>query len=139
MADFTSIMLAVSALGAGAAASSGWTAAVIVPNTHFDGLDAGRADRMIRKVITATAGFQAILLGVAAAAALLGGARAAAIVAGICAVGFLSNVWPLAPRKEKAMAGVRKRTSTQRAVAVALTLIMTLAALTAALLAAFGV
>ena len=64
MADFTSIMLAVAALGAGGAASSGWTAAVVVPNTHFDGLDAGRADRMIRRVITATAGFQALLLGV---------------------------------------------------------------------------
>ena len=139
MADFTSIMLAVAALGAGGAAASGWTAAVIVPNTHFDGLDAGRADRMIRKVISATAGLQALLLGVATGAALLGGARAAAIVSASCALGFLSNVWTLAPRKEKTVPGIRKRTSTQRAVAVALTLLMTVAALTAACLAAFGV
>lgn len=139
MADFTSIMLAAAAVGAGGAASSGWTAAVIVPNTHFDGLDAGRADRMIRRVISATAVFQALLLGVAAGAALLGGARAAAIVSAICAVGFLSNVWTLAPRKDKTPPGLKKRNSTQRVVAVALTLMMTVAALAAAVLAAFGV
>lgn len=139
MADFTSIMLAAAALGAGGAASSGWTAAVIVPNTHFDGLDAGRADRMIRRVIAATAVFQALLLGAAAGAALLGGARAAAIVSAICAVGFLSNVWTLAPRKDKTPPGLKKRNSTQRVVAVALTLMMTMAALAAAVLAAFGV
>lgn len=63
----------------------------------------------------------------------------AAIVAAVAALGFLSNVWTLAPRKEKAAPGTRKRTSTQRVVAVALTLIMTLAALTAGVLAAFGV
>jgi hypothetical protein len=139
MADFTSIMLATAALGAGGAAASGWTAGVIVANTHFDGLDAGRADRMLRKVISATAGFQAALLGIATGAALIGGARAAAIVSAICAVGFLSNVWTLAPRKEKAAPGARKRTSTQRVLAVALTLIMTFTALAAGFLAAFGV
>jgi hypothetical protein len=139
MADLTSIMLAVAAMGAGGAAASGWTAGVIVANTHFDGLDAGRADRMLRRVISATAGFQAALLGAATGAALLGGARAAAIVAALCALGFLSNVWTLAPRKEKSMPGARKRTSSQRVVAVALTLIMTLAALAAAVLAVMGV
>ena len=122
MADFTTIMLGIAALGAGGAAASGWTAAVIVPNTHFDGLDAGRADRMIRRVVSATAGFQALLLGIATGAALMGGARAAAIVSAVCALGFLSNVWTLAPRKDKAPPGARKRNSTQRVVAVALTL-----------------
>lgn len=139
MADFISILQATAALTAGAAAASGWTAAVIVPNTAFDGLDHGRADRMIRRVISATAGFQALLLGIATGAALLGGARAAGIVAAVSAIGFLSNVWTLAPRKEKVAPGARKRTSTQRVVAVALTLIMTLAALTAGVLAAFGI
>lgn len=139
MADLPSILLAGAALCAGGAAASGWTAGVIVPNTHFDGLDPGRADRMIRRVISATAGFQAALLGIATGAALLGGARAAAIVAAVSAVGFLSNVWTLAPRKEKTVPGVRKRNSTQRVVAVALTLIMTLCALAAGVLAALGV
>lgn len=139
MAEFSSILQAVAALSAGGAAACGWTAAVIVPNTAFDGLDHGRADRMIRRVISATAGLQALLLGIATGAALLGGARAAAIVAAVSAVGFLSNVWTLAPRKEKAMPGARKRTSSQRVVAVALTLIMTIAALTAGVLAVIGV
>lgn len=137
--DLLSIMHAVAAMCAGGAAASGWTAAVIVANTAFDGLDHGRADRMLRKVITATAGFQAALLGIATGAALLSNARAAAIVAGISALGFLSNVWTLAPRREKAPAGVRKKNSTARVVAVALTLMVTLAALTAAVLAAFGI
>lgn len=137
--DLLSIMHAVAAMCAGGAAASGWTAAVIVANTAFDGLDHGRADRMLRKVITATAGFQAALLGIATGAALLSNARAAAIVAGISALGFLSNVWTLAPRREKAPVGVRKKNSTARVVAVALTLMMTLAALTAAILATFGI
>lgn len=139
MAEFGSILQGVAALSAGGAAMCGWTAAVIVPNTAFDGLDHGRADRMIRRVISATAGLQAMLLGIATGAALLGGARAAAIVAAVSALGFLSNVWTLAPRKEKAAPGVRKKTSTQRVVAVALTLIMTLAALTAGVLSALGI
>lgn len=137
--DWLSIMHAVAAMCAGGAAASGWTAAVIVANTAFDGLDHGRADRMLRKVITATAGFQAALLGIAAGAALLSNARASAIVAGVSALGFLSNVWTLAPRRDKAPEGLRKKNSTARVVAVALTLMMTLAALAAAIMAAFGI
>lgn len=139
MADMTTILLATAALGAGGAAASGWTAGVIVANSNFDGLDHGRADRMVRRVIAATASFQAALLGIATGAALLGGARASAIVAGVAALGFLSNMWTLAPRKDKSAPGARKKTSTQRVVAVALTLLMTLVALTAGVLAAFGI
>ncbi len=137
--DFFAIMHAAAALLAGGAAASGWTAAVIVANTAFDGLDHGRADRMLRKVIAATAGFQAALLGIAAGAALLSNARAAAIVAGVSALGFLSNVWTLAPRRDKAPEGLRKKSSTQRVVAVALTLIMTMAALASGIMAVIGV
>lgn len=136
--DFIAIMRAFAAMLAGGAAASGWTAAVIVANSAFDGLDHGRADRMLRKVIAATAGFQAALLGLSTGAALLADARAAAIVAGVSALGFLSNVWTLAPRRDKAPEGLRKKTSTQRIVAVGLTLIMTLAALAAAILAGLG-
>src|ERR1700754_44178 len=118
MPDLDPLFHALSALCAGGAAASGWTAAVIVANTAFDGLDHGRARRMLRKVIAATAGFQAALLGIAAGAALLSNARASAIVAGISALVFLSNVWTLAPRRDKAPEGLRKRNSTQRIVAV---------------------
>jgi hypothetical protein len=94
---------------------------------------------MLRKVLSATAGFQAALLGIAVGAALIGGARAAAVVSAVCALGFLSNVWTLAPRKDKMPDGVRKKNSTARVIAVALTLIMTLTALVAAVLAVLGI
>lgn len=139
MPDLHSVFLAVAALFCGGAAASGWTAAVIVANTAFDGLDHGRADRHLRKVISATAGFQAALLGIATGFALFAGANAAGITAAIAGIGFLSNVWTLAPRKDRPAPGARKRTSTVRVVAVLLTLIVTLVAVTAGVLAAFGV
>ena len=59
--------------------------------------------------------------------------------AGVAALGFLSNVWTLAPRRDKAPEGLKKKNSTQRVVAVALTLLMTFVALTAGIMAAIGV
>ena len=137
--DLISLLHSLAALCAGGAAASGWTAAVIVANSAFDGLDHGRADRMLRKVLSATAGFQAALLGIATGAALLSNARAAAIAAGVAALGFLSNVWTLAPRRDKAPEGLKKKNSTQRIVAVALTLLMTMVALAAGIMAAFSI
>jgi hypothetical protein len=139
MIEWGSVFHAVAALFAGGAAASGWTAAVIVANTAFDGLDHGRADRHLRKVISATAGFQAALLGIATGFALLSGAKAAGVTAAIAGLGFLSNVWTLAPRRDKPVPGVHKRMSTVRIVAVLLTLIVTMVSLTAGVLAAFGV
>jgi hypothetical protein len=139
MPELASILHAVAAMLAGGAAASGWTAAVIVANTAFDGLDHGRADRMLRKVISATAGFQAALLGIATGAALLSGATAAGIVCAVAALGFLSNVWTLAPRRDKAPEGLRKKNSTMRVVAVALTLVVTLVSAAAGVMAAFGI
>jgi hypothetical protein len=124
---------------AGGAAASGWTAAVIVANTAFDSLDAGRADRHLKRVIAATASFQALLMGLAAAFMALSGAMAAFVVGLVAALGFLSNIWTLAPRKEKTVPGARKRTTTQRIVAVALTLLVTAIALTSAVLAVLGI
>jgi hypothetical protein len=139
MPELPLILHAVAAMLAGGAAASGWTAAVIVANTAFDGLDHGRADRMLRRVISATAGFQAALLGIATGVALLSGATAAGIVCAVAALGFLSNVWTLAPRRDKAPEGLRKKNSTMRVVAVALTLIVTLASVAAGVMAALGI
>ncbi len=139
MPDLASILHATAAMLAGGAAASGWTAAVIVANTAFDGLDHGRADRMLRKVLSATAGFQAALLGISAGCALLSGATASGIIAIVAALGFLSNVWTLAPRRDKAPEGLRKKQSTMRVVAVALTLIMTMVAVAAAVMAVVAV
>jgi hypothetical protein len=139
MPEPVAILHATAAMFAGGAAASGWTSAVIVANTAFDGLDHGRADRMLRKVIAATAGFQAALLGVAAGCALLSGATAAGIVAIVAALGFLSNVWTLAPRRDRAPDGLRKKNSTMRVVAVALTLTVTFVALAAGVMAIIGI
>lgn len=139
MPELPPLLHAIAAMFAGGAAASGWTAAVIVANTAFDGLDHGRADRMLRKVIAATAGFQAALLGIATGAALLSGATAAGIVSAVAALGFLSNVWTLAPRRDKAPDGLRKKNSTMRVVAVALTLTVTLVSVAAAVMAATGI
>jgi hypothetical protein len=139
MIEFAPILHAAAALCAGGAAASGWTAAVIVANSAFDGLDHGRADRHLRRVLVAAAGFQAALLGVAAGFAVISGAIAAFVTAAIAALGFLSNIWTLAPRRDKTPEGLRKKTSTRRIVAVALTLIITAVALTSGVLAAFGV
>ncbi len=139
MPELVTILHATAAMFAGGAAASGWTAAVIVANTAFDGLDHGRADRMLRKVIAATAGFQAALLGIAAGCALLSGATGAGIVSVVAALGFLSNVWTLAPRRDKAPDGLRKKNSTMRIVAVALTLTVTFVALAAAIMAIMGI
>ena len=138
MPELASILHAVAAMLAGGAAASGWTAAVIVANATFDKLDHGRADRTLRKVISATAGFQAALLGIATGAALLSGATVAGIVCAVAALGFLSNVWTLAPRRDRTPEGLRKKNSTMRVVAVALTLVVTLVSVAAGIMAAFG-
>jgi hypothetical protein len=139
MPELSVILQAVAAMFAGGAAASGWTAAVIVANTAFDGLDHGRADRMLRKVLVSAAGFQAALLGIAAGAALFAGATIAGIIAAVAALGFLSNIWTLAPRRDRAPEGLKKKNSTMRVVAVALTLMVTITALTAGIFAVLGV
>lgn len=138
MPELSNFFLALAAAFAGGAAASGWTASVVVANTAFDGLDRGRADRHLRRVLTATATFQAVLLAGAAGLAVLSGAMAAFITALVAALGFLSNKWTLSPRREKALPGARKRTSTSRIVAVSLTLTVTLVSAASAVLAAIG-
>ncbi|MDZ4759545.1 MAG: hypothetical protein SGJ21_00545 [Alphaproteobacteria bacterium] len=137
--DLTAVFHALAALFAGAAAASGWTAAVIVANTAFDGLDRGRADRHLQRVLVATAGFQTALLCIAAGFALVSAAHASLVTAGVAALGFFSNIWTLAPRRDRTPEGLRKKSSTRRVVAVSLTLIMTAVALTSAVFAAFGI
>lgn len=139
MPDLHVLLPCGAAFFSGGAAASGWTAAVIVANTAFDNLDAGRANRHMKHVISAAAGFQAVLMAVATGFALLHGAMAAAIVGAVAALGFLSNIWTLAPHHEKTAPGGRRRTTTARVVAVALTLMVTVIALTSGVLAVFGV
>lgn len=139
MPDLDTLFRAIAALCAGGAAASGWTVSVIGSNVMFDGLDAGRADRMLRKFLTSTATFQAVILVVAAGFAILGGAIGAFITALIGALGFMSNKWTLSPRRDKALPGARRKEKTRRVLAVSLTLMVTVIALICACLAAFGI
>ena len=139
MENLETIFRASSAIFAGGAAASGWTTSVIGSNVMFDGLDAGRADRMLRRLITATARFQAVLLLIAAGFAIASGSVGACVTSVVAALGFFSNTWTLSPRRDKALPGARRKEKTQRVVAVSLTLMVTLVAVTAAVLAAFGV
>lgn len=139
MASLADIAHAFSAGFAGGAAASGWMAAVIVANAAFDGLDYGRADRHMRRVLLAVAPFAATLLGVAAATALLSGAFAAFAVSVLAALGFLSNIWTLAPRKGPRVKGVRENKKGKRVLAVSLTLMLSFIAATGAILAALGI
>jgi hypothetical protein len=138
MPELSTIFQAAAATLAGGAAASGWTAAVIVANSAFDGLDKGRADRHLRRVLTATATFQAVLLAGAAGLAVLSGAIVTFVIALVAALGFLSNKWTLSPRREKVVPGARKRMSSSRIVAVSLTLMVTVLAAAVAVLAIIG-
>lgn len=129
---------ALAAALAGGAAASGWTVAVIVANVAFDGLDYNRADRQLRRTLLVSSNFQAILLGVGSVFALLSGALASFIICLITALGFLSNVWTLAPRKGPRVTGVRENRKGKRIVAVSLTIIQTLVATLGAALAALN-
>lgn len=139
MPTLDQIFQAIAALAAGGAAASGWNVGVIGANVLYDGLDAGRADRVLRKLMVSSATFQAVLLVIAASFSILSQSVAAFVTAILAALGFFSNVWTLSPRKDKALPGARRKNSTRRVVAVALTLMMTSVAFAAAVLAVMGI
>ena len=136
--DIAGFFQGMAAALAGGAAASGWTVSVIIANVAFDGLDYNRADRQLRRVLLVSASFQAILLGAAAVCALFGGAIVALVSSLLTALGFLSNVWTLAPRRGPRVTGVRENRKGKRLVAVYLTLVMTAMAAAVAVLAALG-
>ncbi len=139
MENLVGVFGGAAAACAGGAAASGWTVAVIVSNIAFDGLDYNRADRMLRRSLLVSSNFQAILLGCAAVFALLSGSVIAFVTCLITALGFLSNVWTLAPRKGPRVTGMRENRKGKRIIAVALTLIQTGFATLGAFLAAVGI
>ena len=123
------------------ASGCAWIAAIVAPNTSYDRLDHSRADGHIRLLLVNSSAHIAFVLLGASALAFLAGSIAAGIVGGLAAAGFFTNRWTLAPRTkaEKAPKGVRARDKTKRVVAVSLTLIFTLVALIATVLAIAGI
>ena len=124
----------------GLATGAGWVAAIVAPNCFYDGLDAGRADRQVRNLLKDVSTPTAFLLLAAGALGILGGAIGAGVCAILAALGFLTNAWTLKGFKRgEVPQGVKRRRSSQRIVAVGLTLLFTLVAAIGAVLAAVGV
>jgi len=124
----------------GLATGAGWVAAIIAPNCFYDGLDAGRADRQVRNLLKAVSGPTAIMLLAAGALGILGGVIGAAVCAFLAAFGFFTNAWTLKGFKRgETPPGAKRRRSSQRIVAVGLTLLFTLVAAIGAGLSIFGV
>ena len=123
----------------GLAVGAAWIMAIVAPNCSYDRLDAGRADGHVRQLLKSASDPIAFVLLAAGAMAILGGALGAGITSFLAAFGFFTNRWTLSSLKGKAPAGVKRRRKSQRVVAVSLTLMFTLVAAIAAVLAVFEV
>ncbi len=130
--------LAFLLLGIGIGA--GWICAMAAPNVFYDKLDASRANTQVRALIfSGSTPISGVFLAAAAAAALAGAYGAGALSA-LAALGFFLNRWTLAPHeKGDAPAGVNRRKTGQRAVAVGVSLGSLALAVMAAGLALFGI
>ena len=126
-------------LAIGLATGAAWIMAIVVPNVSYDRLDYSRADGFVREMLKKGSHQITFILLVGSALAVLGGAVGAAIAAGIAALGFLTNQWTLSSLSGKTVPGARRKRKTQRVVAVSLTLIFTLTAAAAAVMAMFGI
>ncbi len=122
----------------GLATGAAWIMTIIAPNVSYDRLDASRADGHVRQLLKSASDPIAVVLLVAGALAILGGALGAGVTSFIAALGFFTNRWTLS-KLDKAPSGAKRRRKTQRVVAVSLTLMFTLVAAIAAVLAVFGV
>ena len=123
----------------GLAVGSAWITAIVAPNTSYDRLTDAQADGHVRELLKAASDPIAVLLLCAGALAILGGAVIAGISALIAAFGFFTNRWTLANAKARAAKSDDKQAGkTRRVIAVSMTLIFTLLAAFAGVLAVFG-
>jgi hypothetical protein len=132
-AQLTAIVLAAMALG--------WTMlfSFVVAPVSFKDMDAGRADRHVRRVIKQGHGIVALVCAGAAGAALLSGAFAGATIAVLCAVFYAMCQWALAPRDDPKPVGATRNLKTARIVASGLTAFLMPILLVAIVLTQLGV
>lgn len=123
----------------GLVVGAAWIVAIVAPNTSYDNLKEADADQHVRELLKAASDPIAVLLLVAAGLAILGGGLISGLAALIAAFGFFSNRWTLAQApKKSADAGEKRVGKTRRILAVSLTLVFSLVALAAAVIAVFG-
>ncbi|MEM7660897.1 MAG: hypothetical protein AAF292_01505 [Pseudomonadota bacterium] len=124
----------------GMAIGAGWICTIAAPNHFYDKLDGGRANTQVRGLLlVGSTPIAGMLLG-SAAAAILTGAYAAGVVSFVAALGFFSNRWTLAPfKKGETPPGAKRNKSSQRVVAVGLSLVFLLVAIVAAVLLVLGI
>ncbi|MEO1553430.1 MAG: hypothetical protein AAFR82_05800 [Pseudomonadota bacterium] len=123
----------------GLSVGAAWIVAIVAPNTSYDHLKENDADEHVRELLKAASDPIAVMLLVAAALAILGGGLISGMAAMIAAFGFFSNRWTLANTPQKSDDDGDKRVGkTRRILAVSLTLVFSLVALSAAALAVFG-
>lgn len=124
----------------GLATGAAWIMAIVAPNVSYDRLDASRADGHVRELLKSASDQIAFVLIGGAAFSILGGAIGAGITALLAAFGFFSNRWTLASFKRgEAPPDPKHSRKTQRILAVSLTLIFTLVAAIAGILAVLGI
>lgn len=124
----------------GLAVGAAWIVAIAAPNISYDRLDASRADKHVRELLRASSDPIAVILLVAGGLAILGGALVAGITSFLAAFGFFTNRWTLANYKRgETPPDANEKRKAQRAIAVSLTLIFSLVAAVAAILALFGI
>ncbi|WP_162173284.1 hypothetical protein [Hyphomonas pacifica] len=121
------------------AIGASWVAAIASPNCSYDKLDGSRADRHVRELLHMTSTPIAGMMLASGALFLLSSSWAAGVTALLAAFGFFSNRWMLAPKTGKNPKGVRTSRKGQRAVSVSLSLMFTLIAIIAAILAMVGI
>jgi len=124
----------------GLSVGAAWIVAIVAPNTSYDHLKDQDADDHVRELIKAASDPIAVLLLVAGGLAILGGILVSGIAALIAAFGFFINRWTLARANTKSKdPGEQNVGKTRRILAVSSTLVFSLVASTAAVLAVFGV
>ena len=124
----------------GIAVGGGWICAILAPNVFYDKLDGSRANTQVKNLIRSGSTPIAGLLLAAACFAFLAGMLISGILALVSSLGFFLNRWTLAGFKRgDTPKGAKRRMSSQRIVAVSLSLLFLLTAAIAGVLAVFGV
>ena len=124
----------------GIAVGGGWICAILAPNVFYEKLDGSRANTQVKNLLRSGSTPIAGLLLAGACCAFLSGLLVSGILSLIASLGFFLNRWTLAGFKRgDTPPGAKRRRSSQRIVAVSLSLLFLLTASAAGVMATFGI